>query len=68
MTADALIEPTGAAVRATVLFCKALPLDRLSVPPLMVVMPERVFAPPKVKTPLPTLVKLPVPLITPEYV
>ena len=38
----------------------------LSLPALIVVTPENVFVPDKVRVPEPALVKLPDPLITPE--
>ena len=40
----------------------------LSLPALIVVTPENVFVPDKVRVPEPALVKLPGPLITPEIV
>ena len=40
----------------------------LIVPPLIVVVPEYVFAPDKVKVPEPLFVSNPVPLITPDKV
>ena len=40
----------------------------LSLPALIVVTPENIFVPDKVKVPEPALVKLPDPLITPEIV
>ena len=52
-------------VAATVLLSKALPLASTSEPPLIVVGPENVLELLSVSEPLPALVRLPEPLITP---
>jgi hypothetical protein len=43
----------------------AEPPSNVSVPPVTVVVPVRVFAPPNVNSPVPAFVKLPLPLTTP---